>query len=196
MVRLENVLENGRIGSRLAACLPLASLLCAVAAAAAPMAPPARTTYIVVDQDVASVIGGIAAELGLRADVSSKLRGRVHGRLELGPPEAALDRLGTLYDFDWFSDGRTLYASRYDEAVAKVLLLGSVGGDEFTRTLDALRVANPRWPIRLSPTRDVAMVDGPPHYVEIVEETLEALARRARAVAENVHVFRGAASGS
>jgi type III secretion protein C len=152
--------------------------------------------YTVVDQDVGLVVAGIAAQLGLRSDVSAHVHGRVHGRMAPTTPDVALDRLGALYGFDWYSDGRTLFASAYGEAQHRMLLLGDVSGDELLQTLASLGVADTRWPVRISPRGDIAAVDGPPRYVAAVEDTLAALSRRARTASAEVHVFRGVASGS
>ena len=176
--------------------LAFAASVLACCAHAAPLANAQRMIgYAVIDQDVGQVVSGIATQIGLRADVSGKLRGRVHGRMTSSTAEATLSSLGAVYGFDWYSDGQTLYVSTFGEAVRRVLPLGAVSGAELLATMDALGVADPRWPIRMSASQDVALVNGPPHYVSLVEETLGALAQRTRAGAAEVHIFRGA-SGS
>ncbi len=152
--------------------------------------------YAVVDQDVGQVVSGIATQIGLRADVSEKLHGHVHGRIAAGTAEEMLNSLGAVYGFDWYSDGQTLYISTFGEAVRRVLPLGAVSGRELCDTIDALGVADARWPIRMSASQDVIFVNGPPRYVSLVEETLAALAQRTRAASADVRIFRGGAAGS
>lgn len=148
--------------------------------------------YQVIDQDVGEVVTGLAAQIGLRADVSGHVHGHVHGRMQATSAGQTLTQLGALYGFDWYCDGQTIYLSSYGEAARKVMPLGQVSGDELLHALDALGVADPRWPVRMSAARDIVFVNGPPHYVALVEQTLTALADRAHAGVTEVHVFRGA----
>jgi type III secretion protein C len=130
----------------------------------------------------------------MRADISSHVHGRVHGRMSTATADETLNRLGQLYGFDWYCDGQTIYVSGYGEAARKVLPLGQVLGDELLHAIDALGVSDQRWPVRMSPAGDIAFVNGPPHYVALVEETLSALSERVHSSATEVHVFRGGTS--
>lgn len=170
-------------------------LLAAVEANAAPL-PDARrvVSYSVVDQDLRDVITGIAAQLGLRAVISSHVHGQVHGRLPPAPAAIMLDRLGGLYGFDWYYDDRTVFVTAYDEAVSKVMPLGPVSASGLMRTLRKLGVSDDRWPVRIDSAAGVAAVDGPPHYAMLVDQTLAALAASAKTGVTDVHVFRGTAA--
>jgi type II secretory pathway component GspD/PulD (secretin) len=153
-------------------------------------------TYHVVDQDVAGVIGGIAAQLGVRVDVSSSVQGDVHGRLPAGTVRATLDRLASLYSFDWYFDGQTLFATSMAQAQSKVLPLGAVPADDLLQTLAAFGVSDQRWPVRISRAGGMAYVSGPPRLVGMTENVLSALAQRASAATADVRVFRGSSAGS
>jgi type III secretion protein C len=177
------------------AIMAFTAVLPLVAARATPLPNAQRLiSYSVVDQDLHAVLTGIGAQLGLRTEISNRVQGQVHGRL---PPAAArvmLDRLGSLYGFDWYCYNRTLFVSTYDEAVSKILPLGPVGAVELTRTLRELGVSDERWPVRAGRASDVVAVDGPPHYAALVDQTLAALEQGAKAGVTEVHVFRGAAA--
>ncbi len=153
-------------------------------------------SYHVVDQDIAGVIAGIAGQLGVRADVSSKVQGQVHGRLPDGSVQATLDRLASLYGFDWYFDGQTLFATGTQEAQARVLPLGAVPSADLLQTLSSFGIADRRWPVRVSETGDMAYVSGPPRFVAMTENIAQALAQRAHASVADVRVFRGATAGS
>lgn len=188
--------------SRLAVLLATGSLLAAapflasVAAHAAPLPDPDKTvSYSVVNQDLRDVISGIAAQLGLRAVISSHVTGQVHGRLPPAPAATMLDRLAGLYGFDWYYDDRTIFVTAYDEAVSKIMPLGPVSARGLVQTLDALGVSDDRWPVRIAPASGVAAVDGPPHYAMLVDQTLAALAASAKSGVTEVHVFRGDSEG-
>jgi type III secretion protein C len=172
-----------------------AFLLAATSATAAPLPNPHQMiSYSVVDQDLRDTLTGIGEQLGLRISISTKIHGRVHGRMPPASAEQTLNRLASLYGFDWYCDGRTLYISAYDEAVSKVLPLGPVRADELEQTLDELGVSDRRWPVRFARAPGVAAVDGPPRYSALVDETLTALAQTAKSGVTEVRVFRGTAA--
>jgi len=173
----------------------IAPLLAAVEARAASLPDAQRVvSYAVVDQDLRAVIGGIAAQLGLRAVISPHVHGQVHGRLPAAPAATMLDRLGGLYGFDWYYDDRTVFVTAYDEAVSKIMPLGPVSASELEETLQELNVSDDRWPVRIATASGVAAVDGPPHYAMLVDQTLAALAAGAKNGVTEVHVFRGSAA--
>jgi type II secretory pathway component GspD/PulD (secretin) len=181
--------------SRCAVMTALATFATGQAAHASPLPDPQRIiTYAVVDQNLRDVLTGIAAQLGLRTEISAHVQGQVHGRLPPAGARLMLDRLAALYGFDWYCDGRTLFITSYDEAVSKILPLGEVSPTEFVQTLRQLDVSDSRWPLRVARASDVAEVSGPPHYAALVDQTLAALAQSAKAGVAEVRVFRGTAA--
>jgi type III secretion protein C len=178
-----------------AAAYAAAVLLGAPATRAAPLPNAQRIiSYPVVDQDLRDVLTGIGAQLGLRTEISAHVHGQVHGRLPPASARKMLDRLGSLYDFDWYCDDHTLFISGYDKAVSKVLPLGPVDAGELDQTLRQLGVSDDRWPVRVAQGAGVAEVDGPPHYAALVDQTLAALSQGAKTGVTVVHVFRGTAA--
>jgi type III secretion protein C len=162
------------------------------AAPAAPLPNAQRMiSYSVVDQNLRDALTGIAAQLGLRTEISAHVQGEVHGRLPPATARTMLDRLGAMYGFDWYCDDRTLFVSSYDEAVSKVLPLGPVSADELVQTLEELGVSDERWPLRVAHASDVVAVKGPPHYAALIDQTLAALAEGAKTGVVEVRVFRG-----
>lgn len=175
-----------------AVLLGVAVLLGAAAARASTLPNSQRmVSYSVVDQDLRDMLIGIGAQIGLRAQVSARVHGQVHGRLPPATARKMLDRLASLYGFDWYCDDRTLYVSAYDEAVSKILPLGPVGADELVETLQQLGVSDDRWRVRVARASDVVAVDGPPHYAALVDQTLAALAQDKKAGVTEARVFRG-----
>jgi type II secretory pathway component GspD/PulD (secretin) len=188
---------SGRPIAMITRCGCAAIALLAVSPARAAPLPDAQRviTYSVVDQSLRDVLAGIGQQLNLRTEISSHVHGQVHGRLPPATAREMLDRLAALYEFDWYYDDRTLFVSGWDEAVSKVLPLGSVGAGELRRTLRQLGVSDDRWPVRVADASGVAAVNGPPHYAGLVDQTLVALAQGAKASETQVHVFRGTAAG-
>ncbi len=164
---------------------------------AAPLPNGTRAlAYTVVDQDLTGVLTGLAEQVGLRINISKAVQGRVRGRTPPSTAQEMLDHLAALYGFDWYCDGHTLYVSSFSEAATKVLPLGAVNDAELLRTLDQLGIADSRWPIRIADSHDVIIVNGPPSYVLLVDQTLAALAQRQKSGTATVSVFRGSAAGS
>jgi type III secretion protein C len=175
------------------------SLLAAVAipttAGALDLPDNGRTLdYAVVDQDLRDVLAGLAAQMGLRINVSSHVHGDVHGRLAPASGADMLNRLGALYQFDWYCDGSTIYISSGSEFANRVLPLGTVSATELMDTLDRLGVTDARYHPRVAPDSNIVMVDGPPRYQELVQQTFDALSQRQHEGAQVTRVFRGTAS--
>lgn len=178
----------------LASTLLVATSLHSQPAAAIPLPSADRpVAYTVVEQDLREVLAEVGRQFGLRVSISEAVHGRVHGRLPPAPLAGFLDRLADIHGFDWYFDGGTLHVSGTGEATSKVLTLGPVGFGQLTRTLAALGIADPRWPLRGSPDARIAFADGPPRYLQLVEQALAALMPRGDAVS-SVRVFRGAAN--
>ena len=148
-------------------------------------------TYAVVDQDLRDVITEVAQQSGLRVSVSDAVHGRVRGRLPPAPLESFLNHLAATYGLDWYDDGNTLFVTAAGEATSKLLSLGLVSVPQLDANLDALGVSDRRWPLRGSSDGKLVIVDGPPRYVQLVEQTLTALAQQRSQSAEKVSVFRG-----
>lgn len=147
-----------------------------------------QVAYTVIDQDLRDVLLEVGRQSGLRVSVSAAVRGHVHGRLPAAPLAQFLDRLAAIYGFDWYFDGNTLDVSAADESRSKMLTLGPVPFAQLTSTLATLGIADPRWPLRGSDTAGVVVADGPPRYLQLVEQALTVLSQRG---ATPVHVFRG-----
>jgi type III secretion protein C len=143
--------------------------------AATPPWPDRPLSYAVVDQDLHDLLIDVGGKLGLRVSISDAVRGRVHGRLPPAAPREFLDQLASIYDFDWYFDGGTLFISSASEVGSKLLNLGPVPPATLIATLDELGIADQRWPIRSSHDAGIALVSGPPRYTALVEQTLEAL---------------------
>ncbi|WP_376091735.1 hypothetical protein ACE7GA_22300 [Roseomonas sp. CCTCC AB2023176] len=154
--------------------------------------------YAVVDQELRDVLVELGKRVGLNTVVTDGVRGRVRGRLARGTAVETLDRLAAIYGLDWFTDGSTLHVSSVNEAVSRLVDLGGVPPTQLDGALRALGVHDQRWPIRGSdPALGMAMVSGPPRYVQLVEQTLAVLARRPRPDGSpqtepaRIRVFRG-----
>ena len=147
--------------------------------------------YSVVDQDLHDAISGIGAELGLRVDISNAVHGHVHGRLSSGTASDVLNRLGTVYGFQWICENNTLYVSANSELTTKILQISAIDPATFTQALQDFHLVDDRWPVRIAADSGLAMIEGPPPYVAMIDQVLIALEKRPPV---EVHVFHGPAA--
>ena len=140
-----------------------------------PAWPTASYAYVVVDQDLRSVLQEFGSNLGLRLALSDGVQGRVRGRLPELPPRQFLDHLAQAYGLDWYYDGLVIAVSAVSEAATRFVPLQ---GFTVAALEDGLRTAgllDTRFPVRPGPAGDVATVSGPPRYVDIVRQSLAAM---------------------
>lgn len=157
-------------------------------------------SYTVLDQDLRDALRQLGANNGLRVSLSDGVQGRIRGRLGTLTPRAFLDRLAADFGFDWFYDGFTLYVSAVGESVNRLVPTNGATPSQLDDALKALGVADARFAVRPLPGQNLAMVAGPPRFVELVQQAAAALAPKdepkppaaaAPAGARPVTVFRG-----
>ncbi|MCJ2013124.1 nodulation protein NolW [Methylobacterium sp. J-076] len=150
--------------------------------AAAPLRLPNTVyRYTVIDQDLAAALQEFGANLNLKVSISPEVKGQIQGRMPEGSPQAFLDRLAGTYNLEWYYDGSLLSITSARETRTQLLVLGQVRYEALTGALDSLRISDPRFPVRPTPGKGVAMVSGPPRYVALVEQTLAGLAAEEQA---------------
>lgn len=178
-------------GLLLGAALFLAALPGPAGAAPVPW-PDEPLAYTVVDQDLRDLLAEIGARLGVRLRVSDAVKARVRGRLPPAPPREFLARLASIYGFEWFYDGGTIWVSAPSESQTRMMQLGPVAMEQMAGAMDELGLSDPRWPLLGSEQAGVVVVNGPPRFVAMAEQALAALQQRARPpVANDIRVFRG-----
>ena len=161
---------------RAALALAAAALAAGPALAAEPAWPSAPYDYIVVDQDLRTVLLQFGANIGVRVAVSDGVQGRVHGRLPSLPPRDFLVHLAQAYGLDWFFDGVTLSISAANEAETRFVPLTGTSVPALEAALRAIGLYDPRFGLREGPAGKTALVAGPPRYLKLVEQTAAALA--------------------
>ncbi|WP_225768951.1 secretin N-terminal domain-containing protein [Inquilinus sp. Marseille-Q2685] len=131
--------------------------------------------YVVLDQDVRDVLAAFGSNLDVPVKVSDTVSGRVRGRLPELTPQKLLDHPAASFGLQWYYDGQVLYVTTVEEAVSEMLPLGTIRFEELQASLASLRLDDPRFPPRPLASANVALVSGPPRYVALVKETMQAL---------------------
>jgi type III secretion protein C len=163
------------------------------ASAAEPNWPSEPYNYIVVDQDLRAALEEFGNHYGMSVQVSDDVHGRVRGKLPPMAPREFLDRLATTYGLAWYYDGSILFVTPVAQMVSKLLPLGGASFTELMNDLKHLEIYDDRYPLRYSPGDKLLLVAGPQRYVDLVEQTLEAVAAQR---APEIRVIRGQHGGT
>lgn len=174
-------MRRGRLTSGGVGVLVLAATLLVAAPVRAARVPwsDEPLAYTVVDQELRELLAEIGVRLGVSVRVSDAVKARVRGRLPAAPPREFLDRLASIYGFEWFYDGGVLWVSAVSESQSRILQLGPVPFEQVAATMDELGLSDTRWPLRGSSQAGIVMVNGPPRFLTMAEQVLTALQQRA-----------------
>ena len=146
------------------------------ARAALPDWPATPYRYLVVDQDLRQVLQEFGRNLGTRVVLSDAVAGRVRGPLPEAPPVAFLDTLARTYGLDWYYDGAVLSVSAVAEATTRFV---DLHGMPFVQVADGLSrsgLSDARFVLRQGPAPGVALVAGPPRFVQLLGDAISAMA--------------------
>lgn len=149
-------------------------------------------SYTVVDQDLRDLLTEFGTRIGVPVRVSEAVKARVRGRLPPAPPREFLERLSQIYGLEWFYDGGTLWVTAAAEDQSKLLRLGPVEFGQLSDAMGSMGISDTRWPLRASTDAGLVMVNGPPRYVTMTEQMLQALQQRAQpSQTQGMTIFRG-----
>jgi type III secretion protein C len=109
------------------------------------------------------------ARLRLPAIASDLVTGRVSGNFNQRP-EVLFRELADSYGLTWYFDGSTVHIYSLAEIESRLLTLDPATAARFNKLLADLRIADPRFPVRVSASDGYVSVSGPPRFVARVEE--------------------------
>lgn len=165
-----------RSSFRVVAGLALSQLLTCGVLGAEPAWSTAPYDYVIVDQDLRSVLQQFGANTGLRLTLSDKVQGRVRGPLPSVPPREFFNNLTRQFGLDWTYDGSIISVSSTSEAQTQLLPLQGVGFDKLHKSLTDAGLLDLRFELRSPLGGDIVLISGPPRYLAIVQQVLAALA--------------------
>ncbi len=141
-------------------------------ASAAPVPwPDASFTYIADKQELPDVLASFCRNFGLEMQASAAVMARsdqVSGKYTSASPTEFLNQLSSAYGLQWFYYGGTLYVSRNFETATRAIAPAGISLPEFRKALTDLGIVEPKFGWGELPERGVAMVSGPPSYVDLV----------------------------
>jgi type III secretion protein C len=131
----------------------------------------ATFTYLADNQDLSKVLGTFARTFGLELQMSSAVSAKrdvVNGKLTTTNPTEFLNQLSSTYGLQWFYYGGTLYISRNFENATRSIGANGISLANFRKALTELGIVETKFGWGEVPDRGVAMVSGPPAYVDLV----------------------------
>ncbi len=153
-----------------ALCLGMYVIASPVIAAPVPW-PEASFTYIAKQQILVETLRSFARNFGIELQASPAVQARddrVSGKFTMGSPSEFLNQISSAYGLQWFYHGGVLYVSRNFETSTRAVSPNGVGLPEFRKALIDLGVVEPKFGWGELPDRGVAMISGPPAYVDLV----------------------------
>lgn len=131
----------------------------------------ATFSYFADKQELHKVLESFAQTFGLELQASIAVLAKkdlVTGRLTSASPTEFLNQLSSSYGLQWFYFGGTLYVSRNFETATRSVAASGISLQNFRKALTDLGVVEPKFGWGEVPDRGVAMVSGPPAYVDLV----------------------------
>jgi type III secretion protein C len=144
-----------------------------------PKWPPGPYKYLVIDQDIRDVLAEFGRHIDAPVEVSDQVNGRLRGALPAATAKEFLNKLCESYGLVWYFDGTTLHINAKTEVKTVLINTGGLPPDQLTARLNALGIADPRFPVRSTANGDIVSISGPPPFVALVRQTLTAMASAA-----------------
>lgn len=165
------------IRMNLKACCLAALLFNSSVALAELRLPEGVYPYAVVEQDLPVALREFGQNVGVRVDVSTKVKGVLKGKLPKLTAKEFLDYISQAYRLDWYFDGTSLYFSSSSEAERRFFGLGRITLPDLKQRLRDLDYFDDRYPITMAMEGKYVTLTAPPRYLSIVEWTIANFAR-------------------
>lgn len=156
--------------------------------------------YSVVSENVQDVLRNFGYNAEVRVMVAPGVTGVVQGRSGDGTARQFLDDVTKANDLDWYSDGTVVYVSPSSDEQTAVVPLNGFSFDVMKKELEEQKLFDVKFRMSKQIGGDAAIVSGPPSFVTVMKEAIEARVGNAKASARNVSrelvILRGSQSSS
>jgi type III secretion protein C len=140
------------------------------------------------DLPIGAALERIAAGAGVRVALDSRVTGTLNLDLD-AEPAGLLRQLEGLFGFMSYFDGSTLHISSIERNATVMLRLQGTSPAAFDATLQRLGIADPRFPIRHDQATGLAVVSGPPRFIELVRGVAKGARVASDPEGEEIRVF-------
>lgn len=158
------------------------------ASVAAPNWANVPYSYYAREENLQTLLREFAGGFSLSLQMGPNVSGTVNGKFNANSPTEFLDRLGGVYGFNWFVYAGTLFVSRSNDMKTRSVSAMGSSISALRQALQQLGILDPRFGWGELPDQGIALVSGPPGYVDLVERTVAALPMGAGG--QQVAVFR------
>lgn len=142
---------------------------------AAPNWPLVPYSYYANQEDLPTLLREFAGGFSLALQIGPNVKGVVNGKFNTNSPTEFLNRLGGVYGFNWFVYSGTLFVSRSDDMQTRTIDSQGSSISAIREALEQLGVLDPRFGWGELNDQGIALVSGPPAYVDLVDKTVAAL---------------------
>ncbi|WP_444917390.1 type III secretion system outer membrane ring subunit SctC [Microbulbifer sp. JMSA003] len=133
------------------------------------------------EQPLVDVLTSIATHSRLGVEVNEEIDSNFSGYLMKRDSEEALNFLAGAFDLVWYFDGATIYVDPISSMDSKLFLLETINSELLKQTMKDLSIWDDRFEWRSLGVSGIAMISGPPRYLDLVDQTVEMLKLRAAA---------------
>lgn len=145
------------------------------ATAAAPPWADAPYSHYAQDRKLDAVLQDFAGSFSLSLNVGPGVKGMVNGRFNARNPTEFINKLASVYGFNWFTHAGTLFISRADDQKTVTVSAAGNGTAQLREALTSLGILDTRFGWGELPEQNLVLVSGPPAYVDLVERTVKSL---------------------
>ncbi|WP_156927969.1 hypothetical protein [Bradyrhizobium sp. Tv2a-2] len=149
--------------------------------------------YAVVNQGVVDVLVNFGYNTGLRMAIAPGVAGVVRGRVKADTAGSFLDAVTKSNALDWYYDGSVMYISPASDQQTVTVPLHGVSLETIRTSLVRSGLVDERYTFSGSKSADVAVVSGPPSYVSVIKQAVEA---ETSGNGSSITVYRGSQSAS
>jgi len=164
------------LGKALCGAMMLMALLTVkIAAASFPPWADAPYSHYAQERKLDTVLQDFAGSFSLSLNLGLGINGTVNGRFNANNPTEFINKLASVYGFNWFTHAGTLFISRADDQKTVTVSAGGNGTAQLHDALKSLGILDTRFGWGELPEQNLVLVSGPPAYVDLVERTVKSL---------------------
>lgn len=132
--------------------------------------------YVAIDQSLRDLLREFSAAVSVPMDVSEGVRGQVSGRWPEMPADRFLGALTRSEKLETYFDGATLFVTATSENASRMLPLRGATLEQVARGLEHAGWSDDHFSVRPGPTPGMTLVSGPPRFLTVVQQTIDAIA--------------------
>jgi type III secretion protein C len=133
-------------------------------------------TYVGSGESIQRVLRTFARQFALNVDIDTEVDDPINGEIAEQTPNKFLDRLASMYGFDWYLDNGTLYISAIGKRERRIIKAPSAVIRQLRGALEGAGVYQNRFGWGELVGQGQLLVYGPPAYVDRLTQTVDMIA--------------------